>query len=177
MEGIEGTCIPRAVHYEAETILIGSMHDINQGAIVYNVVDESSLGYNFDAKTMSWAYVRSPVTIFSKKTMYRIDGFLLRAYELDTHIHYQASMRDAFPDFDNQFSNTLQGPVLLHLKDDLFNMFTMFGNADSYAQITGIVDCTKLRVTKCKLKSGEGVLHFFLFVFYLCCFCSLYCMV
>lgn len=60
---------PFAIQYEAQTILIGNSYDIDQGAIVYNVLDESSLGYKF-AKTMSWACVRDPITIFSNKTMY-----------------------------------------------------------------------------------------------------------
>lgn len=47
----------------------------------------------------------------------------------------------------------------MHLKDDLFAMFAMFCDADSYPKRTGIVACTKFRVTKCKLKSGEGILQ------------------
>lgn len=150
---------PYAIQYEAQTILIGSSRYMEQGAVIYNVADKSSpSAYKFEA-AMLYTFVRAPVTILSTKTMYWIDDTFLIAYELDTHVRYWVSMHDLFPNFSRLFINAMQGPVLVHLKGDLFNMFTMFGLSKSNGEKNGLVECIKFRVTKSKLKAGDGVLH------------------
>lgn len=56
MEGIEGACIPIAIHYEAETILISSSCNIKQSDIIYNVANESSIAY--DSKLLLFSMIR-----------------------------------------------------------------------------------------------------------------------
>lgn len=145
---------PVAVHYEAETILISSRCNVKQGDIIYNMANESSIAY--DSK-FAW-HVRNPVTVFDDKTVYWMDDMFVNAYELDKRICYLALTREVFPDSRQRFWNTSRGPILVHLKDNLFNIFTLFPRG-SYPNMVGIVECTKIRVTKCINKSGKGVLQ------------------
>ncbi|KAL8131151.1 hypothetical protein AgCh_007176 [Apium graveolens] len=146
---------PVAIHYEAETILISSSSDVEHCDILYNVANQSSIAH--DSKLAR--FVINPVTVFDDhKTVYWIDGVFFRAYELDRHICYLAFTKEVFPDSEQRFWNTSQGPILVHLKDNLFNIFTL-SDIGSDPNVIGIVECTKIRVTKCINKSGKGVLQ------------------
>lgn len=152
---------PCAIRYDAENILIIGCTEIGEGAVLYNVANESSKVYN--CSPMPWFDKVDPVNIFEEKTIYWIGGPYLFAYELDKKIGYLADMNDSvLPHFNRRFWNTLQGPVLVHLKDNLFNIFSVFSG--SYHERNIIVECTKFRVTKgnknpCSPRSADRVLH------------------
>lgn len=153
---------PCAIRYDAENILIIGSTRFGDGAILYNVADESSKVYN--CSPMPWFDPVDPVTILGEKTVYWIVGEDLFAYELDTQIRYFANVSDSVvTDFNYRFSDMIQGPVLVHLKDNIFNIFSVFSTP--YPENTRVVECTKFRVTKgnenqsSPCRSGDRVLH------------------
>ncbi|KAK1405494.1 hypothetical protein POM88_005099 [Heracleum sosnowskyi] len=152
-EPVSRLSFPVAFHYEADTILITNNSNIKHDDIIYNVANESSIAY----PSMYARNMRNPVTVFEDRTVYWIEGPVFKAYELDKRICYLGFTNEVLPYFEQRFWNTTQGPILVHLKDNLFNIFSLFA-IDSSPNI-GIVECTKIRCTKRINKSGEGVLQ------------------
>ncbi|KAK1405491.1 hypothetical protein POM88_005096 [Heracleum sosnowskyi] len=152
-EPVSRLSFPVAFHYEADTILITNNSDIKQDDIIYNVANESSIAYH----SMCAQNIKNPVTVFEDRTVYWIEGPIFKAYELDNHIFYLGFTNEVLPYFEQRFWNTTYGPILVHLKDNLFNIFSLFA-IDSSPNI-GIVECTKIRCTKRINKYGERVLQ------------------
>lgn len=155
---------PCAIRYDAENILIMGCTQSGEGAILYNVANESSKVCSFSP--MPWYGKVDPVTIYGEKTVYWISEDYLFAYELDKQIRYFADMNSMLPHFNHRFWNSLKGPVLVHLKDDLFNIFSLVSAFDP--ERTRIVECIKFRATKvnknsiknwCSPGSSDRVLH------------------
>lgn len=141
-----------AIHYDSQTILIRSAHDINQGAIIYNVADESSS----PVCKSDWLYLFKlfpSVTLSSDKTIYWLHGMDFNACEFDDKWEpkhsYTGFMPEVFPDFCSRFVDYKRGPVLGHVKDNLFVIFSL-----TYLNNTPTVDCAKVRVTKHIDESG-----------------------
>ncbi|KAK1405490.1 hypothetical protein POM88_005095 [Heracleum sosnowskyi] len=154
-EPVSRLSFPVAFHYEADTILISSGSNVKQDDILYNVANESSVvNHSKSARDMI-----KPLTVFEDKTVYWIDGGYFKAYELDKHICYLGYTDEVLPDFENRLWSTTQGPILVHLKDNLFNIFTLFAIGSHPDNMIGTLECTKIRCTKRINKSGEGVLQ------------------
>lgn len=142
------------------TIMIGSRH-VTQGAILYGVHNGLWEEYRFNPISMSTIQVLNPVSVVCEKTIYWVDERDIYAYDLDKHILYAGNMAESLlHDFDCGFDTTRMGPVLMHLQENNFCCFTVYVENPLGPSKTGVVECTKFRVTKDNPESGhQGVLH------------------
>lgn len=85
----------------------------------------------------------------------------MHAYDLDKHILYVGYTDESvLYDFSHGFDTTRMGPVLMHLQEDIFCCFTVYIEDPLGPSRTGVVECTKFRVTKDNQESGDArVLH------------------
>lgn len=64
-------------------------------------------------------------------------------------------MNSMIPHFDHRFWTSSLGPVLVHLKDNLFNIFALASAFDP--ERTRIVECIKFRATKVNKNSIKNL--------------------
>lgn len=142
------------------TILIGSRH-VTQGALLYGVQNGVWKEYCFNPLSMSTIQVLKPVSVVWEKTIYWVDERSIYAYDLDKNILYVGYTDESvLYDFDCGFETTRMGPVLMHLQENTFCCFTVYVEDPLGPSRTGVVECTKFRVTKDNQESGNaGVLH------------------
>lgn len=142
------------------TILIGSRH-VTQGALLYGVHDGLWTEYRFNPISMTTIQVLHPVNVLCEKTIYWVDERYIYAYDLDKHILYVGYTDESLlHDFGCGFDTTRMGPVLMHLQENIFCCFTVYVENPLGPSKTGVVECTKFRITKDNPESSvEGILH------------------
>ncbi|KAL8146494.1 hypothetical protein AgCh_004284 [Apium graveolens] len=164
---------PFAIPYEANTVLIGSSdicmgttiligsRHVAQGALLYGVHNGVWNEYLFNPVSMSTIQVLNPVSVVWEKTIYWVDERYIYAYDLDKHILYVGYTNESvLYDFGRGFDTTRMGPVLMHLQENIFCCFTVYVEDPLGPSRTGVVECTKFRVTKYNQQSADaGVLH------------------